>query len=242
MYCRDCGYRLNELSKTCCPECGRVFDPADLQSYRLRPYLFSPFQKKLMVCMVICTPILFYGWVYLITVQGAMPAAPIIAKGQTSIPLIESYDFGGKASENLFAPVHWLDRRIRPQRWERKLPVITTVAARLEDWTDSKATVFRYKVTNVSSAPIYIKGYALDQIFYYADNGSYSCYCGTGAHDRLLAPGASTTLDGWLKHKTITQKRVALPFSWVSGGPKIRVWTPVIKKSNYGKPLKTPLK
>ena len=37
MYCRRCEYVLDGLTDPRCPECGRVFDPAQRRSYRSRP-------------------------------------------------------------------------------------------------------------------------------------------------------------------------------------------------------------
>ncbi len=36
-YCRRCGYELRGLTAPRCPECGRVFDPANPRTYRRRP-------------------------------------------------------------------------------------------------------------------------------------------------------------------------------------------------------------
>jgi len=32
MYCKDCRYRLARW-QSCCPECGRAFDPSDPRTY-----------------------------------------------------------------------------------------------------------------------------------------------------------------------------------------------------------------
>jgi hypothetical protein len=37
MYCLGCSYALVGLEESRCPECGRVFDPADLTTYSAKP-------------------------------------------------------------------------------------------------------------------------------------------------------------------------------------------------------------
>ncbi len=37
MWCRKCWYILDGLDRHRCPECGREFDPANLQTYRTKP-------------------------------------------------------------------------------------------------------------------------------------------------------------------------------------------------------------
>jgi hypothetical protein len=33
MYCKECGYQLNRLSSSACPECGHPFDPQDSSTF-----------------------------------------------------------------------------------------------------------------------------------------------------------------------------------------------------------------
>jgi len=64
MFCRKCRYRLSSW-QTCCPECGRAFDPGDPQTY-----LRSP--RRLMRRALI-------GWLYLSPLIGT--AGPLYVLG-----------------------------------------------------------------------------------------------------------------------------------------------------------------
>ena len=41
MYCRSCRYPLSDVRGTCCPECGRRFDPADPRTFARRQWRLS---------------------------------------------------------------------------------------------------------------------------------------------------------------------------------------------------------
>ncbi len=63
MFCHSCGYRLDHLESDRCPECGRVFEPADPTSYTLDPRSWPRIGKRcsnIMSCAAIGT--VLFGW------------------------------------------------------------------------------------------------------------------------------------------------------------------------------------
>ena len=73
MYCRECEYPLDGLSKPECPECGCAFDVTDKSTYRTK----SPRQQKILltkavvVSIVIPLSLLILNWVFLSVVRGS---------------------------------------------------------------------------------------------------------------------------------------------------------------------------
>lgn len=138
MYCRNCGYMLVNITSESCPECGRHFDPLDPRSYdsslsrRHRSRLVRLTLVGLLVGMAL----------YLSSYLVLIDAAPFFVRTTNSIQIQASggmtvtptdegfaivlsakpkYRIGGAWARFLFAPLHKLDRRIRPEMWELRL-------------------------------------------------------------------------------------------------------------------------
>ena len=66
-YCRKCGYELCGLPEPRCPECGRLFDPANPQTTRARPHGGMGLWVTRAVCLLLglglCLGIA-WGWLY----------------------------------------------------------------------------------------------------------------------------------------------------------------------------------
>ncbi len=53
MYRLDCGYNLRNGATTICPECGRMFDPDDRETYARRPLHGSARRLKRLLGVII---------------------------------------------------------------------------------------------------------------------------------------------------------------------------------------------
>lgn len=138
-FCRGCGYSLQGLESTRCPECGRTFD-------RSRPGTMSRSSKLIRHRRIrraiygIIAALLMCGYVgmYLKFVQVRQPPNPArsaktlpippgwIVEGYPgdpepyyprATPAIASYPKFPEALERLFAPINWIDRHTRKDLW-----------------------------------------------------------------------------------------------------------------------------
>lgn len=87
MYCNGCGCCLQGLGATRCPECDRVFDPANKQTYRTT-HLLRGCSLRLVILLSVLLLIL--------------TSAAITAEFKM-IPILESRDTALPASQELFA-------------------------------------------------------------------------------------------------------------------------------------------
>lgn len=113
MYCQKCSYSLNGLDRNRCPECGRLFDSADPNTFRRKPYRVSPFWKRTIVAMVMLT--IYLGAYFGLVKIGTKP----ISNHFQYIALGPEYRAYPEIAAIVFAPAHRVDRLARFNAWNK---------------------------------------------------------------------------------------------------------------------------
>ena len=132
VFCKYCQYKLAGLAQNVCPECGKPFDPDRRNSFTRHPRA-SRSLRRAAFCLLAAAAAYIGSYYCLVR---ALPYY-IPGSGGSQVTFVRmsmdsrglvgdlppTYRVGGAYASSVYAPVHALDRMLRPHTWLVRFPL-----------------------------------------------------------------------------------------------------------------------
>ena len=229
MYCRRCAYSLQGLSEHVCPECGRRFDPDSPRSYRARPYRIHPRVRNLLLAIfILAFPITYTGLYYYYVRPKTTITQYEVPDNTATMTMDARYEFAdsnyAKSAESWFAPVHFLDRRLRPDHWLTDFVLTLPTIKLIEILTDDYYPEVKLQITHSGKYPVWFTGEDKQSpVYFYENQAGDGCHIGLLSSQRLM-PGSSISVIAYVS-STPHPQRIGVEFSHTPQTRKIIVWS-----------------
>lgn len=124
-FCKRCLYELVGLARGTCPECGRPFDMACRQSFSRHPRwrTWRPRIAAGLLGMGVAYVASYYCIVRVSQGSLALGLQPVQTPTElvVTLALQPTYRVGGDLAAFIYAPMHAMDCRLRPERWSMRV-------------------------------------------------------------------------------------------------------------------------